>query len=184
MTTVHTRGRAAVVLVLAALTLTGCYAADYKTDSFTAPPAALSDTATAYVAVPDDGRYGDQIYAGSGNETALAIVAAVSMHGRAILGIGRQTHETDLAKAKEAKASYLFEPLILHWEHRATEWSGKPNRITLRIEIYETADDRILADTVLESHSSWWTLGGDRPQDLLPKTIKPFIDRVYGSVPQ
>jgi hypothetical protein len=169
-----------VILPLALVSLTGCYTAEYKLDSINTPSTALGSTKTAYVAIPEDGRYADQVYAGSGNQTALAILAAVSQHGHGILGKTHQPHDADLKDAKVDGASYLFEPLILHWEDRATEWSGKPDRITLRIEVYDTATDKILSDSVLEAHSSWYTFGGDHPQDLLPKTVGPFVDRVYG----
>ncbi|HVA12975.1 MAG TPA: DUF4823 domain-containing protein, partial [Stellaceae bacterium] len=61
-----------------------------------------------------------------------------------------------------------------------TEWSGLPDRITLKLTVYDVATGQRLTGTVLSSHSSWWTLGGDHPQDLLPETLKPFFDRVYG----
>jgi hypothetical protein len=171
------------VLVLVSFVLTGCYTAEYKVDSYNAPPGGLSAARTAYVAIPEDGRYGDEVYTGSGTETALAILAEVSKHGRGVLAKSYQTHNTDLTDAKTAGAAYLFEPLILHWEHRATEWSGLPNRITLRIEVYDTATNKVISDSVLEAHSSWWTLGGDHPEDLLSKPLGPFVDRVYRDNP-
>jgi len=121
------------------------------------------------------------VYPGSGNDTALAVLAEVSKHGRGILGTAHQNHDTNIAKARDAGAVYLFEPTILHWEHRRTEWSGKPNRITLRMELYDTATGKLITDAVLESNSTWWTLGGDLPQDLLAKTIAPFVERVYAT---
>ncbi len=167
------------MLALTLFVLTGCYTAEYKVDSYNAPSVGLSNVRTAYVAIPEDGRYGDHVYPGSGNQTAISILAAVSQHGPGVMGKSHQTHNADLTDSKKAGAAYLFEPLILHWEHRATEWSGKPNRITIRIKVYETGTDKVISDSVLEAHSSWWTLGGDHPEDLLPNTIGPFVDRVY-----
>lgn len=175
--------RRIIVLALTSFALTGCYTAEYKVDSFNAPLGGLSAARTAYVAIPEDGRYGDQVYAGSGTETALAILTEVSKHGRGVLAKSHQAHDADLTDAKMAGAAYLFEPLILHWEHRATEWSGLPNRITLRIEVYETGTNKVISNSVLESHNSWWTLGGDHPEDLLPKTVGPFVDRLYRDNP-
>jgi Domain of unknown function (DUF4823) len=170
------------VLALIMLTMTGCYTAAYKTDSFNAPPSPLDSALKAYVAIPEDGRYGDELYPGSGNDTASAIIAAISVHGRAVMAKAYQSHDASLASAKETGSAYLFEPAILHWEDRATEWSGLPDRITIRIDVYDCATDKgLLADAILEAHSSWWTLGGDHPQDLLPKTVGPLVDQLYGT---
>lgn len=160
--------------------LSGC-ASEYKTDSFSAPSSTLDRSAIAYVAVPDNGRYGDITYQGSAKQTTLAIFGAISTRAsRAVMADTHLTHDADLAAAKRLGASYLFEAVIINWEDRATEWSGRPDRITLKLTVYAVATGQELASAVLNSHSSWWTLGGNHPQDLLPETLQPFVDRVYG----
>jgi hypothetical protein len=168
-------------LLLAGLMLSGCTAA-YKTDSFVPPSQNFDQAASTYVAVPEDGRYADAAYPGSGRQTALAMFQAVLMHtSRATVADTRQPHDINLDKAKALAAVYLFEATIINWEDRATEWSGLPDRLTLRIVAYDVASGRELTSSVLTSHSGWWTLGGDHPQDLLPETVKPFFDGVYGT---
>ena len=39
---------------------------------------------------------------------------------------------------KAGPSGYLIEPKILHWEDRATEWSGKADRVKVSLQLYRS----------------------------------------------
>jgi hypothetical protein len=75
-------------------------------------------------------------------------------HIRGVYGAGC------LTKIPTEKFAYYVDPEILHWEDRATEWSGRPDTIEIRISIYDSTSEDELASAVLKGKSKWATFGG------------------------
>lgn len=133
-----------------------------------------------YVSVPRDGVYGSEDYAGSGVTTAQIIQAAFLRHTNNVRsGDSPQSIEEALEAAKDAGSMYLVLPVILHWEDRATEWSGKPDRVEVKIQVIEVATNLTTASAIAKGKSGLATFGGDRPQDLLPEPIGEFVSSMY-----
>lgn len=123
------------------------------------------------VVIPADGRdERNAVYAGTGRSTAMALASALRARQ-----IGVDLHleplELDpaLALARSTPAGYLVLPEIRNWSDRLTEWSGVPDRITIRIRVVEVASGEVLDDRDTRASSRWATLGGDHPQELLPE---------------
>jgi len=55
-----------------------------------------------------------------------------------------------------------------------------PDRITIKIVVWDVKSGESISSTVLRASSKWATLGGDHPQDLLPGAITPFINKLFG----
>ena len=83
------------------------------------------------------------------------------------------------SSARKRGMAYVFEPIILHWEDRATEWSSKFDRITLRFAVYDSGTKKRLASTTARASSKWTTFGGDHPQDLLPVPTRRFVKQLF-----
>jgi len=60
---------------------------------------------------------------------------------------------------------------IERWEDRATEWSGKPDRIILDFRILDVGTAQVVDAALVSGTSRWATFGGDHPEDLLPRAI-------------
>jgi hypothetical protein len=65
------------------------------------------------------------------------------------------------------------------WEDRATEWSGIPDKITIKYSVYEVETGKPLASSITAASSKWGTLGGDHPQELLPVPTQQFVDKLF-----
>lgn len=129
------------------------------------------------VSMPRDGSYGNKVYRNSGRMTQAAVLAA--FRGRVADVEGLETNESleqTLAEACRQRSDYLIEPEILHWEDRNTEWSGKPDRITVALKVADCATGGVLDDVTISGTSKWATFGGDHPQDLLVKPITQFAE--------
>jgi hypothetical protein len=127
------------------------------------------------ITVPPDGRYGETVYAGSGEAAARALQRALLVRGGQVeVGSAAASQYAALAAARSAQAAYLIFPVITHWEDRATEWSGLPDRIEVVVSVIDVPAGRLIMRSALTGRSSWWTLGGDKPQDLLTTPATAF----------
>jgi hypothetical protein len=169
----------AIVVIVSGLLLAGC-ASKYRIDSFQAPSARLSSQSAVYVVLPKDGSYGVEQYRGSGAMTASAAVTALARHIDKVEQAQTPEDTTQaLASAKQHGFTHVFEPTILHWEDRATEWSGIPDKITIKFNVYDVQTGQSVASTITRASSKWGTLGGDHPQDLLPIPTQQFVDHLF-----
>lgn len=168
---------------LISILLTGCYAEkhDVVQTATTQSYSKLDNSKSVYISVPEDGRYGSILYNRSGAMTTQAIKMALSKYVDSIITDGKSTEDyrTALRNAKNKNVSYLFYPQILEWEDRATEWSGKPDKVSIKIRVVDIKSNKKISSIVLKSNSSWFTLGGDHPQDLLEKPISDYINSLY-----
>ena len=175
----RTRRRRNFVAVGAALLLGAC-GSSFSANQLTGQNAKLRPNERIYIAVPNDGRYGATVYSGSGDSVARALEAAFLRHAAHVdRAASVQTLSEALAGARASNAGYLVLPTISHWEDRATEWSGLPDRIEVIISVHEVSSGQLLNRSVLTARSSWWTLGGDRPQDLLANTVGPHVRALF-----
>ncbi len=129
---------------------------------------------------PENGRYGTAEYQASGQQTAQAIYSAFSKRVvRVSLSTQKPSYENQLELAQTHNFTYLVQPEILHWEERATEWSGKPDRIEVKISIVQVETGKTIDSVTVKGKSKWGTFGGDHPQDLLPKPIDDYVDSLF-----
>lgn len=146
----------------------------------TSTVAHLAPADSVFVAVPEDGAYGGDVYRGSGQNAAQIIYAAFAKRTRsARVGRAPQSFEEALASTRQAGHKYLVYPTILHWEDRATEWSAIPDTVEVKIEVIDAASGEAIASGVAKGKSGLATFGGDHPQDLLPKPVEEFVSSLY-----
>lgn len=163
---------------LIATVLVGC-AHNYQVKSIQRPDP-LSPGASALVAVPPDGRYEETVYASSGRRTAVAVAAAFGKHlPKVDIMAGPATPEEQLQAARNGGFDYLVSPMITHWEDRATEWSGKRDKIEVEIQTTRVSDGQQLARGAIGGRSRWGTFGGDSPEDMLENPIISYVDWLF-----
>jgi hypothetical protein len=171
-----------VVLVLGGLAtmLGGCAAASVDQDAVAGAPRKLGAASVAYIAVPADGHYGDENYPYSGKMVAEALDGALLRHVAEVdEGTAPQSFSAALSSAQQHSAVYLVYPQIAHWEDRATEWDGLPDRIEVVVSVYNVKDGALVDRGTITGKSSWFTIGGDHPQDLLPKPVNAYVDELF-----
>jgi hypothetical protein len=164
-----------IILIL----LCGC-TATYKHDTVLDAGVALVRGKSIGVVTPANGSYEGKEYANSGASTSLAIRAAFARFAdvSAVLSECR-----DLACAMQQSPAYAYYvvPEILHWEDRATEWSGIKDKLEVKLSVYDGHTSEGLVTTIISGKSKWATLGGDHPQDLLSEPVDAFVRSLYGT---
>ncbi len=162
-----------IILLVAACTST------YRHSEIQTPSAKLDSSLGVLISIPENGWYENQQYKNSGQMTANAIRAAFAKNARRVDLANKCQDEICLESIDVEKYGYFVKPVILHWEERATEWSGKPDRIEIQLIVYDTATREALANSSYTGKSKWATFGGDHPQDLLPEPTNAYVSSLY-----
>jgi len=167
-------------IVLLAVAVTGC-SSKYRVDSYEKPVTELSRQEGFYVILPADGSYDGQVYERSGTYAAQAVTSALLTHAQKVETgtVPGEDLSSAIKHAREQGLDYVFQTTILHWEDRATEWSGIPDKLTVKFLVVDAASEKLLSSTVTSASSKWSTFGGDHPQDLLPAPAKLFVDQLF-----
>jgi hypothetical protein len=156
----------------------GCTSTYTRSDQST-PTVKLEPGKVVAIATPGNGAYGGKEYAGSGSSTATVVRAAFAKFARETNIVPDCQTLSCLTERIGANADYLVVPEILHWEDRNTEWSGKKDRLEVKLTIYDGRTTKVLAATSLAGKSKWATFGGDHPQDLLPEPINGYVASLF-----
>ena len=140
----------------------------------------LKSSGTAFVALPNDGRYQQTVYYGSGFKTANATATAFTPYlEKVVISDKIERFEQALKTAADGAFTYLIYPEILHWEDRATEWSGKQDRLIVKVTIADTATGETIDGATLKGTSKWGTWGGDHPEDLLAEPLGNYAKTLF-----
>lgn len=167
------------ILIVLILMLYGC-TATYKQNTLAQPSTKLVRGSSVTIATPTNGFYESEEYQASGKMTTYTVRAAFARFSNTI-NVLPECNNLVCLKASKASTHYYYYvvPEILHWEERATEWSGLPDKIEVKISIYDDQTSRELASTIISGESKWATFGGDHPQDLLPEPINAYVESLY-----
>lgn len=156
---------------------TGC-AATYQHADVSAPTARLERAKGVLIATPKPGAYGKTEYPASGDHVAVATRSAFARFANRV-DVSSCVDLPCLITDGGDRYGYFAVPQILHWEDRNTEWSGIPDRMEIKVTIFDAQTQNAIASTVITGKSKWMTLGGDHPQDLLPVPLTDYVSSLY-----
>ncbi len=132
-----------------------------------------------YISRPEDGSYGDRLYYNSGKATANALKAEFDKYTPSV-HIATNCHgENCFDQIDSDKYTYYVWPEILHWEDRTTKWSGTPDRVAIKIRIFNVKTKEEILTVSLKGRSTRVTLGDNLPQNLLSKPISNYLKTIY-----
>ena len=160
--------------------LTGCVSA-YVPEPLQPPSAKakLQRARPVLIAMPEHGRYEGEKYPASGAQTAEVIKAAFERFaGTAEVSARCRTVEC-LHTEATGRFAYYVVPEILHWEDRKTEWSGMPDRVAIRIAVFNASTLAEVDSIKIEQSAAWAIVGGMLPELLLPQPVHEYVARLY-----
>ncbi|MGN6385151.1 MAG: DUF4823 domain-containing protein [Verrucomicrobiota bacterium] len=166
--------------ILAALMLTGCKSTFSERNMSNEPPPLLSNTSRIYVAIPFDASFKGKVAQNSGKQTAEALVTAFKRVTRSVsTSKFPESLSEALDSARKMNAEYLVYPVLLKWEDRATEWSGRRDRLQVRVDTIDLSDSRVVFSRMIEATGKWMTDGGDTPADLLDQPSESYVNSLF-----
>ena len=87
------------------------------------------------ILTPADGRFESKVYEGTGQIVASRIVYALRADYADLLVLNPGSESDAKVDCGERGGRYLVVPAILHWEERATGWSGLPDHIEIQVSL-------------------------------------------------
>ncbi|MEZ6927418.1 MULTISPECIES: DUF4823 domain-containing protein [unclassified Aeromonas] len=166
------------VTALVSLLAVGC-SSTYQQSNVQTMTSKLDPSQGVLISQPQDGSYETTQYQNSGQMTAQAIYAAFSKKANRVEITTNCHGDPCLNNIQSTQFRYYVKPVILHWEERATEWSGKPDVIEIQLVVYDTLSKKSIANSSFKGKSKWATFGGDHPQDLLPEPTEKYVNSLY-----
>jgi hypothetical protein len=133
-----------------------------------------------YIALPQDGAYNDNIYQNSGYTVQDKLEMALSKYVNLIVsGYNHESIDDAMNNAISKGASYLFYPTITHWEDRATAMSGIPDRVAIKIVVFDLVKKESIYRTELSAKGTSMTMSTTDPSDFLPELFSRFSQAIY-----
>jgi hypothetical protein len=140
----------------------------------------LRSNSRIYVAIPFDVSFKKTVAQGSGKQTAQSLFAAFSRYTKSVsLGKFPESVSEGLDSARQMNAEYLLYPNIIKWEDRATEWSGRRDRLELKIDLIDLNDSKVVFSREISGTGKWMTDGGESPNDLLEQPIEEYANALF-----
>ena len=167
-----------LIITAALLVLSGC-SSSYKHSELQSPEVKLDRTVGVLISTPENGWYDQTEYIESGVMTANAVKNSFSKNSQKVT-ITSKCEGMDCLNTIDINAyGYYVQPIILHWEDRATEWSGKADKLEIQIITFDSKTKKEIGNTTFSGKSKWATFGGDHPQDLLDEPINKYVESLY-----
>lgn len=165
-----------IILLCVTLFISGC--ADVTSISRNnARDVFLAENEKTYVSIPDDGRYGEQIYTGSGRIVAGVVLSAFSSRMLHVdISDGNESYDQAINSARKGGYRYLIVPKITHWEDRNTAWSGRPSKASISIRIVDVSTGQMIDSVVIDTRSSVVRMTDPSPEDALPKPVQEYVN--------
>ena len=167
-----------IVIGTVLLFLSGC-SSSFKYNELQTPELKLDKSVGVLISTPENGWYDQIEYKKSGHMTANEIRSAFAKNAHKVSITSECIGTSCLETIDTDDYGYYINPIILHWEDRATEWSGKPDKLEIQIITYDSKTKKEIGNTTYSGKSKWLTFGGDHPQDLLEKPTKKYVDTLY-----
>ncbi|GIU09139.1 hypothetical protein TUM4261_16960 [Shewanella sp. c952] len=168
-----------ILLMGAALLALGGCSSSYQHSELQKPEMKLDRNVGVLISTPENGWYSDREYSNSGRMTANAVRNAFSKNARKVAVTNKCKAESCLDTIDVNTYGYYVQPIILHWEDRATEWSGKPDKLEIQIITYDAKTKKEIGNSTYSGKSKWASFGGDHPQDLLEAPTNTYVESLY-----
>lgn len=172
------------ILVLGAVGLVaGCKSSYSEKDLTATPPPILKSNSRIYVAIPFDATFKKEVMQGSGKQTAQAFQAALMRYTRSVYTSKfPESLSEALEIARKGEMQYVLYPTITRWEDRATEFTGRRDRLTVKADLIDLSTSTVVFSREVEATGKWLTDGGETPKDLLDQPAEQYANAVFRRV--
>ena len=134
---------AACALLFLGTMLAGCKSTYSEKSLSNEPIPMLGNRSRIYIAVPFDASFKGKVMQFSGKQTADALFSAFSRHTKSVyISKFPESLAEALESARQRGAEYLVYPTLEQWEDRATEWSGRRDRLKVKVDTIDLSSSR------------------------------------------
>lgn len=160
--------------------LTACKSTYSEKDLSTEAPPILKSNSRIYVAIPFDATFKKEVVQGSGKQTAQAFQVALMRYTRSVyISKFPESIAEALEIARNGYMQYVLYPTIVKWEDRATEFTGRRDRVTVKADLIDLTTSKIVFSREIEVVGKWMTDGGESPKDLLDQPAEQYANALF-----
>lgn len=119
------------------------------------------------------------IYESSGEDTANAFRSAFEAKTESVVLIGNCSGDECYASADNNGSKYLLLLDLVHWEERSTNWSGKPDRLTVLASIYDLAAGSTISKSYIHVNTFLSKSPSGKVEGYLPDLANRYVSSIY-----
>jgi len=135
--------------------LVGCVSANTSVNRLSTARVDIDNNALAMVVQPADGGSLGKTYNGSGAKVAFEFARAMkTLVADVRISLNSSDNQSLFEDSRKRNIRYLLIPQIMHWEDRATQWSGIPDRLEIQVELIDLSTGDTLDTSSISSNSS------------------------------
>jgi uncharacterized protein DUF4823 len=138
----------------------------------------MTPSANARICVmrPADGRFGDEVYEGTGTAVAGRVVQALQTHFTHVQLLDAKDEIEAFAQRKAHDGRFLIVPRLVHWEEHAMNWSGRPDHVKVQLSLRDIRDDAVTRLVTFEGRQGHGLHFTDSPaEDLLTEKFDAAV---------
>lgn len=140
----------------------------------------LPKDSSAYISVPEDFTSGEHLYVGSGREVAANIELLFSKNlNSVVIGLRAESCQQGLASAKANGYDYYICPQLLQWDDYATDWSGIPDRLKLKVYIMSTEPEEIIDKILIDGIGRVVTFEKETPMVIAKEPMENWVNSLF-----
>ena len=167
-----------LLIIPVLLALVSCAPA-FNNVSFTnSVQAGLLSGSEILLLTPKDGSSGTEIGLGSG--AIVASMTCTQLSSRACRVTLDRDHSNilDVDDSTLSNYKYIVVPYIVKWEDNVTAWSGKPDKLILSYDIFDSHRNKITTAEINAQGTSV-TMKSTDPSSLIDKPLKEILDQLF-----
>lgn len=138
----------------------------------------LSTNTTVALSVPEDISFNKAVHKQSGHKTASAFKTEFENKGVAV-SLLSNCQMNCLDEAKNMGSNYFVNLELLHWEERSTNWSGKADRLTIKVSVYDSPSGSLLTSSFLHTNTRIYSPSGGRVENFLPALSNQYVSSLF-----
>lgn len=127
---------------------------------------------------PADGASGTKVTPGSGAVVANRVLYQLKTRPCKVTLESNANSIKEIDDAVLAKYKFVIAPTISNWEDNATAWSGKPCRLRLTFDIYDS-NRNLITSSNIDAQGTSVTMSATDPSDLIDKPLKEILDELF-----
>jgi hypothetical protein len=175
------------MLFVLGFTLQACMPA-YKIDksaskNIAAANPVLKASDKIVIVMPANGKYKNDTYPKSGEAVADKLNLAMREYTSEIsLTDENMTLEAAKEYAVKNKFTHIMYPEITNWEDRQTAFSGRRDRVSIHITVFDVNNNKIADDCIIYGNgkTSSWSPVNKTPEILLDKPFSVYMTGLFG----
>lgn len=170
-----------IIVVTAALFLCACSVPRSVKEGGVIAGQAVSPSAKVLILSVVDGReQGQDPASGSGQGMVASLRKMLALHRIPLSTTPASSLEEGFKQAAAQGMDYVLECSITLWEDNATAWSGKGDKLSISVQIYDVRSHLLIAAATHDRTATGFTLAAGSPDRFEDEVALGALSKIYG----